>query len=142
MWYIKMKEASESPGTISSLESPRSTMTSSSAMAKMRDAVTVTASSGNVFADLGLPNADQALLKAQLTTEIYRILINRKLTRTQTRKILRTTQGHVALLMRNRSGTLSAEQLLSFITSLGRDVEIRIKPTRRRRGQVSVIVAT
>jgi predicted XRE-type DNA-binding protein len=109
-------------------------------MAKMRDAVTVTASSGNVFADLGLPNADQVLLKAQLTTEIYRILINRKLTRTQARKVLRTTQGNVAMLMRNRSGTLSGEQLISFITSLGRDVEIRIRRTRRRRGQVSVIV--
>lgn len=101
----------------------------------------MTASSGNVFADIGLPNADQELLKAQLTTEIYRIITRRKLTGTQAGKLLRITQTDVAQLMRNRSRTLSAERLLSFLASLGCDVEIRITRTRRRQGQVSVIVA-
>lgn len=109
-------------------------------MTKKPGAITVTASSGNVFADIGLPNADQELLKAQLTTEIYRIIMRRKLTRTQAGKILGITQPDVALLMRNRSGTLSVEQLLSFLPSLGCDVGIRIKRTRRRQGQVSIIL--
>lgn len=110
-------------------------------MAKKQDAITVTVGSGNVFADIGLPNPDQELLKAQLTTEIYRIITSRRLTRTQAGKILGITQPDVALLIRNRSGTLSADRLMAFLASLGCDVEIRIKPTRRRRGQVSVIVA-
>lgn len=124
-----------------SLEPSHRTMASSSDMARKHGAITVTASSGNVFADIGLPNADQELLKAQLTTEIYRIITRRKLTRTQAGTILRITQPDVALLMRNRSGTLSAEQLLSFLASLGCDVEIRIKRTRKSQGQLSVVAA-
>lgn len=68
-------------------------------MAKKQKAITVTASSGNVFADIGLPNADQELLKAQLTLEIYRIIKSRNLTQTDAGKILGIKQPHVSLLM-------------------------------------------
>ena len=64
-------------------------------------------SSGNVFADLGLPNAEQEQLKAHLTLQIYRTIKDRGLTQTQAGAMLGLKQPHVSLLMRNRSGSFS-----------------------------------
>jgi predicted XRE-type DNA-binding protein len=64
-------------------------------MAKKRTKIEVEKSSGNVFADLGLPNPEQELLKAGLTLEIYRILKARKLTQAQAGKVLGIPQPHV-----------------------------------------------
>jgi predicted XRE-type DNA-binding protein len=52
----------------------------------------ITESSGNVFADLGLPNAEQELVKAQLTLQIYRIIKQRGMTQTETAKVLGVKQ--------------------------------------------------
>src|SRR2546427_350519 len=68
-------------------------------------------SSGNVFADLGLPHPEQELLKAQLTLQIYRLIKGRALTQAEAGKILGIKQPHVSALMRNRSGTFSLERL-------------------------------
>ena len=103
--------------------------------------IEVEESSGNVFADLGLPNPEQELLKAGLTLEIYRILKARKLTQTQAGKILGIPQPHVSDLMRGRARAFSAERLMDFLAALGHDVEIRVTPTRKAHGQVSVVVA-
>ncbi len=96
--------------------------------------------SGNVFADLGLPNADQELLKARLTLQIYRLIKQRGLTQTQAAKVLGVKQPHVSLLMRNRAGTFSVGRLIDFLTALGQDVEITVRPTRKENGEVSVAV--
>jgi predicted XRE-type DNA-binding protein len=96
--------------------------------------------SGNVFADLGLPHPDQELLKARLTLEIYRIIKERELTQEAAAKILGIRQPHVSLLMRNRAGTFSVGRLMDFLTALGKDVEITVKPTRKRHGEMSVVV--
>jgi predicted XRE-type DNA-binding protein len=93
-----------------------------------------------VFADLGLPNADQELLKAQLTLHIYRIIKQRGLTQTQAANTLGIKQPHVSLLMRNRAGTFSAGRLMDFLTALGQDVQITVRPTRKERGAMSVAV--
>ena len=98
----------------------------------------VTESSGNVFADLGLPNADQELLKAKLTLKIYRIIKQRGLTQTQAAEVLGIRQPHVSLLMRNRAGTFSVGRLIDFLTALGQDVEITVRPARKQRGEMSV----
>jgi len=98
-------------------------------------------SSGNVFADLGLPHPEQELLKTRLTLQIYRIIKERHLTQAQAGEILGIKQPHVSLLMRNRSGTFSVERLMDFLTALGHDVEIRVKRTRKPHGEVSVTVA-
>ena len=82
----------------------------------------VTEGSGNVFADLGLPNADQELLKARLTLQIYRIIKQRNLTQTQAGKILGISQPHVSALARNRAGNFSLGRLLDFLTALGQNV--------------------
>jgi predicted XRE-type DNA-binding protein len=61
-------------------------------------------SSGNVFADLGLPHPEQELLKAKLTLQIYRLIKRRGLKQAEAGKILGIQQPHVSALMRNRAG--------------------------------------
>jgi predicted XRE-type DNA-binding protein len=87
-------------------------------------------SSGNVFADLGLPNSEQEMLKAKLTVEIYRLIKERKLTQTKAAAVLGTTQAQV-----------SAGRLMEFLIILGRDVEVTVKPAAKRKaGAMSVTV--
>jgi predicted XRE-type DNA-binding protein len=94
-------------------------------------------SSGNVFADLGLPNAEQELLKAQSTLQIYRIIKQRSLTQNAGRQNVGIKQPHVSLLVRNRAGTFSVGRLIEFLTALGQDVAITVRPTRKVRGELS-----
>jgi predicted XRE-type DNA-binding protein len=96
--------------------------------------------SGNVFADLGLPNPEQELLKARLTLQIYKIVKGRGLRQAMVGEILGIKQPHVSALMRNRAGNFSIGRLMEFLTALGQDVEISVKPTRRAHGELSVIV--
>jgi predicted XRE-type DNA-binding protein len=110
-------------------------------MAKKTTTVAHEESSGNVFADLGLPHPEQELLKARLTLQIYRIIKARRVTQTQAGVILGIRQPQVSLLMRNRSGNFSVERLMDFLTALGHDVEVRVTPTRKVHGQLSVVVA-
>lgn len=97
-------------------------------------------SSGNVFADLGFPNAGRELLKARLTLQIYRIIKDRGLTQTEAGKVLGIKQPHVSSLMRGRSGTFSTERLIEFLTALDQDVEISVGPKRKADSELSVIV--
>jgi predicted XRE-type DNA-binding protein len=95
--------------------------------------------SGNVFADLGLPNPEQELLKAHLTLQIYRIVKARGLTQAQAGDILGIKQPHVSALMRNRAGNFSVGRLMEFLTALGQDVRITVKPTRKAKGEMAVV---
>jgi len=94
----------------------------------------------NVFADLGLPNADQELMKARLTLQIHRIIKKRGLTQTEAAKILGISQPHVSALVRNRSGNFSVGRLIDFLTTLGQDVKITVTPARKQHGQMFVVV--
>lgn len=96
-------------------------------------------SSGNVFADLGLPHPEQELLKAKLTLRIYRLIQKRGLKQAEAGKILGIKQPHVSALMRNRAGAFSVERLMDFLTALGQDIEITVRPTRKPHGEVSVV---
>lgn len=96
--------------------------------------------SGNVFADLGLPNPEQELTKTRLTMQIYRIIRQRGITQTAAAKVLGIKQPHVSLLMRNRSGSFSVGRLIDFLNLLGQDVEISVRPTRKEHGGLSVTV--
>lgn len=95
--------------------------------------------SGNVFADLGLPNPEQDLLKAQLTLQIYRIVKARKLTQAQAGEVLGIKQPHVSALMRNRAGNFSVGRLLEFLTALGQDVTVTVTPTKKAVGEMDVV---
>jgi predicted XRE-type DNA-binding protein len=101
----------------------------------------VTEGSGNVFAELGLPNPEQELLKARLTLQIYAILKDSGMTQVEIAKILGVQQPQVSLLMRNRAGNFSVGRLMEFLTALRQDVEITVRPTRKEHGALSVISA-
>jgi len=96
-------------------------------------------SSGNVFADLGVLHPEQELLKAKLTLQIYGLIKQRGIKQTEAGKILGIRQPHVSALMRNRSGVFSVERLMEFLTALGQDVQITVRPTRKPHGEVSVV---
>ena len=98
----------------------------------------VTESSGNVFADLGLPNPKQELTKAELTLQLYRIIKQRGMTQAEAGRALGIKQPHVSLLMRNRAGSFSVGRLMEFLTALGQDVEIAVRPSRKEHGEMSV----
>lgn len=95
-------------------------------------------SSGNVFADLGLPRPEQELLKAKLALEIYRLIRERGLTQAEAGKILGIKQPHVSALMRNRAGSFSVERLMEFLAALGQEVRISVRPARNGKGKVSL----
>jgi predicted XRE-type DNA-binding protein len=101
----------------------------------------ITESSGNVFADMGLPNSEQELIKAQLTLQIYSLLKGSGMTQVEIGKILGVPQPQVSLLLRNRSGNFSVGRLMEFLTALRQDVEIIVRPTRKEHGALSVVSA-
>ncbi len=98
--------------------------------------VGVTTGSGNVFADIGLPNPEQELLTAHLTLQIHRIVKERSLANARVRKLLGITAPQAAALMRNRPGDFPVVRLMAFLTALGHDVEIAVKPAGRTRGDI------
>ena len=105
---------------------------------KKKDSIRVEEGSGNVFTDLGFANPEQEQLKAHLTLQIYRTLKKRGLTQANAGEILGIKQPHVSNLMRGRSGSFSVGRLLEFLTALGQDVEITVRPTRKQHGEMSV----
>ena len=109
--------------------------------AKLAKPDRVTEGSGNVFADLGLPDADQELMKARLTLQIARIIKDRGLRQVEAARILGIQQPHVSALMRNRAGNFSVGRLIDFLTALGHDVEITVKRTQKEHGAMSVVFA-
>ena len=109
----------------------------------MNDTILVEESSGNVFADLGYPNAEEALAKARLAQRIAAVLEQKRLTQVQAAKLLGIDQPKVSKLRRGQLREFSTERLLRFLTALDQDVEIVIKrkPRSRRHAQVSVSAA-
>jgi predicted XRE-type DNA-binding protein len=98
-------------------------------------------SSGNVFADLGLPNSEQELLKAKLTVQICKIIKERELTQSKAAELLGTTQAQVSALMRCRPVSVSVGRLMEFLTILGQDVEVTLRPASpQTTGHMSVVV--
>jgi predicted XRE-type DNA-binding protein len=96
-----------------------------------RPAQEVEASSGNVFADLGVPDADEALAKAELARRICAILAGRKLTQAKAAAVLGIDQPKVSALVRGKLDGFSTDRLFRFLNALGQDVEIVVRPRRR-----------
>ena len=97
------------------------------------DKVKIERGSGNVFADLGLPDADAHLLKAELVTRIDEIIRQRRLKQVEAAKLLGLSQPDVSRLLRGSFEEFSMERLLRLLTALGRDVEIVIREPRSER---------
>lgn len=94
--------------------------------------------SGNVFADLGLPDADDLLVKAQLVRCIAEIIKGRHLTQAEAAKVLGATQPMVSNLVSGRLHGFSLERLVRFLNALDRDVEIIVKRKSRSRNKARV----
>jgi len=109
---------------------------------KSKDDIRVERGSGNVFADLGRPDAETHLLKAELVGRIDQIIRERRLTQTRVAELLGISQPDVSRLLHGNFRDYSVERLLRLLTGLGRDVEIVIrKPRARRQGRLSVEAA-
>jgi predicted XRE-type DNA-binding protein len=98
-------------------------------------------SSGNVFADIGLPNPEEALAKAELAHRISATIRARRLTQAQTAEILGVDQPKVSALIRGRLAMFSIERLLRYLMLLGHDVEIYVKTRPRTRDHSHLRVA-
>ncbi|MGH9063424.1 MAG: helix-turn-helix domain-containing protein [Acidimicrobiales bacterium] len=95
-------------------------------------------SSGNVFADLGLPEPEEALTKAELAQSIAALIAERGLTQTGAAELLGVDQPKISALVRGRLAGFSLERLVRFLLVLDQDVEILIRPTPGPRGRVRV----
>jgi predicted XRE-type DNA-binding protein len=111
----------------------------SKAKSKKRNDDSVFVGSRNVFADLGLPDADQRLAKARLASEIADIIDHSGLTQTQAAKRLGIDQPKVSMLMRGQLKDFSIERLFHFLNCLGRDIEIAIRRSHRRHAGLRVL---
>lgn len=96
----------------------------------MSKRVRVEKGSGNVFADIGIPNPEEALAKAEIARRINHMLADRKLSQVEAGKVLGIPQPRVSDLARGRLGKFSLEKLIDFAKRMGNDVEIRLKPSR------------
>jgi predicted XRE-type DNA-binding protein len=101
-----------------------------------------TVSSGNVFADLGLPNPEELLAKAELAHKITVLIRKRGLTQAEAAKLLGVDQPKVSALIRGRLTGFSIERLMRFLLMLGQDVRITVEATPRSRTQARVLVAS
>lgn len=84
--------------------------------------------SGNVFADLGLPNPGLALAKAKLVQHIRDLIAERKLTQTQAAELLGLDQPKVSTLVRGNVSGYTLDRLVRFLNALGQRVEISVRP--------------
>ena len=111
--------------------------------AKDTEDVAVRTGSGNVFADLGLPDADDRLAKAELAHEICSLIRSARLTQVQAARRLGVDQPKVSALMHGRLKDFSIDRLIRFATRLGRDVHIHLRRADRRGStSIRVIVST
>jgi predicted XRE-type DNA-binding protein len=100
-----------------------------------RQQISIEKGSGNVYADLGFPDSEDMLIKAQLVTKIAEIIHQRRLTQAQAAKLLRLTQPKISRMLRGEFRGISERRLLQCLTRLGRDVQIVVKQTAQQRAQ-------
>ena len=96
------------------------------------DDLKVTPSTGSVFEDLGFSDAETMELKAELSRKISSIIQHRHLSQAQAASLLGIDQPKISALMRGKLSGFSVERLFRFLTILGRDVRILIKPKSRK----------
>jgi predicted XRE-type DNA-binding protein len=90
--------------------------------------------STNVYADLGRPDAEEMLVKAQLATKIREAIKRRRLTQVAAAELIGMTQPKLSGLLRGQFRGISEAKMLNCLTRLGRDVKIVVGPARRRSG--------
>lgn len=97
--------------------------------------------SRNVFKDLGLPNAEEHLVKAQLVYKIDTIMKEQGLKQAEAAGLLGIEQPDVSKMLRGEFRQFSVERLLRFLVALDHDVEIVVKPHRGRNDAAALHVS-
>jgi predicted XRE-type DNA-binding protein len=103
--------------------------------------VEVRRSSGNVYADLGLPDAEELKIKTGLVIEIRKAIRRLNLTQQEAAKRMGITQPKVSGMMRGDLSNLSERKLMDCLTRLGYDIEISVRRTRAAVGHLVLAAA-
>lgn len=98
-----------------------------------------TVGSGNVFADAGLPDADERLARAKLMRRITQLIKERGLTQREAAELMDVPQPHISLLLRGCMSSFSLERLLHMLTALGSDVTISYHPSNAATGRLTIV---
>lgn len=107
----------------------------------MTEEIGVQASSGNVFTDLSLDNADELLVKAELTRRISSIITTQQMTQIEAAETLGIDQPKISALINGKLSGFSTARLFRFLNALGRDVEIVVKPKSHPQAQTRVVAS-
>jgi len=99
--------------------------------------------SGNIFTDIGLPNPEEHLLKAQLVVQLGLLIKARKLTQTAAAKRLGVKQPDLSNILRGRFRGYSVERLMRMLTAFDQDIDIVVRPRKKRGkpGRIALIQA-
>lgn len=97
----------------------------------------------SVYVQLGYPDADDMLIKAQLVSKVAEIIKRKSLTQTEAAALLGLTQPKLSRILRGDFRGVSERRLMDCLTKLGRDVQIVVKERSRARdaGKVSIVFA-
>ncbi len=106
----------------------------------MSDKTNIERSSGNVFADIGLPNPDEHLAKANIALTIAETIRARGLTQEEAGKILQLPQPKVSDLVRGKLDKFTTDRLLRYATKLNYNVIITLQPKRKRQEAATIRV--
>ena len=109
----------------------------------MRERTKFVRGSGNVFADIGLANAEEHLLKAELVSKLDDLIKDRKLTQTAAARVLDVGQPDLSKILRGHFDDVSVARLLRFLSAFDQKVEIVVTPMPkgRKAGRVTVRAA-
>lgn len=107
----------------------------------MTENVVVESSSGNVFADLGLPHAEKLKIKSGLVIEITRAIKRLGLTQAEAGRRMGISQPKVSRMMRGEFANLSERKLMDCLNRLGYDIQIRVQPVAESTGHLTLEIA-
>jgi predicted XRE-type DNA-binding protein len=108
---------------------------------RLINGIEVRRSSGNVYADLGLPDAERLKIKTGLVVEIRKAMCRLGLTQQQAAKRMGITQPKVSDMMRGDFSNLSERKLMDCLNRLGYDIEIKVKPASKPVGHLMLAIA-
>ncbi|RTK98552.1 MAG: XRE family transcriptional regulator [Proteobacteria bacterium] len=102
----------------------------------------ITESCGNIFADIGLPNAEEILVKAQIAHKIEQEIKNRNLTQAKAAKLMDIPQPRVSQIINGNFHDISEHKLMHCLNKLGYNINIKIEPeTRSEIGHITLAFA-
>lgn len=109
---------------------------------KHREHIDYEVGSDNIFADLGLDNAEELKTKTLLLIEIRRIVKRKKLKQAEIAELLGIPQPKVSKLLKEKASGFSTDRLMRFLNALDQDVNITIRPKPKYRAHAHIAIST